>query len=736
MAHYYINKLTDFFIAKGDHLSYTEKNKSRVFISSCFITSLLLLITTINRFFLQGEVPYSSIGIALLLFTLPFVFKKTQNYNKISIIFPMLAIVSAPPIVYYRGGLAAPQAIWFILFPIISFYYTGPKIGLRLTLTGLCSLIVLLTLHITGHKFPEVLPLPERQILHSAITVISIYLLISYLTWHYEKLNLDIQDKLIRSEQKALKANRTKDVFWANISHEIRTPLNGILGMTNLILDSRITPEQKELVEIIKDSAENLNIILSDVIDYSKIETNELEIEKRPFNLAQCLEQITQLFYHMAHEKNINISYSIDSDVPQGILTDESRLRQVLINLVANAVKFTEQGHVKILVERSNRKDTLNFYIEDTGIGIAKEKIERLFRPFTQVDDGLTRKYGGTGLGLVICKKILNLLGGDIKVESKMGVGSTFHFTLKVIPIKVGNHIRSGFQDISQGLAKTIPLKVLIAEDNPVNRKLLTSLLSKNHIFPDSAENGLEAFELAKKNEYDLIFMDIQMPIMDGITATKKIIEFHKNKRPKIVAVTANVLQEDRDRCFEAGMDDFMAKPINNNILVSILERYSHQVTQTKVFSSYNTISDQSAQVDPHHLDQSYEVLNIKKVPIIDRQYETFNERQLLINFADDIFIIESIFNQFLARYTEDLESIQESIQEKNYSLLKMNAHTLKGTFSTLFSEEGKNYCNELEELGKKETTVGAELLFEELKLHCDQLIVEFELFLKERKAA
>ena len=652
------DKLADYFIPKHMGLTAVEMIKARVLINSCFLASTLMLLSGVNRYFLTDEYPRSVLAVTVVLCAVPFFIRKTGNFNAIAYLFPTMALLVLPIMTYVRGGLNTTPALWFAALPIMSLYFVGPKKGLVYSLLGLVFIITFLHLHTRGFEFP-ISPLNVAgKNLHNGIGLICLFVFITYLTWHYEKSSLENQSRLKRSEQKALQANKTKDIFWANISHEIRTPLNGILGMTNLLIDSRLNKDQKELLQIIKDSAENLNIILSDVIDYSKIETGELDIQKKPFSLIKALDQVIHLFEHMASDKDIDLSYSIDSDVPYGILTDESRLRQILINLVANAIKFTDQGFVKILVERGSRKDILKFSIEDSGIGIPETKREKLFKPFTQVDDTSSRKYGGTGLGLVICKNLVEILGGQISLESQVGVGTTFSFTTKVMPVQVkskdGSHMpaRKDYY-----FTKTVSLQILVVEDNPVNRRLLISLLNKNGHDPDIAVNGVEAVNLAKEKNYDLIFMDLQMPEMDGITATRIILDMEKKKKPKVVAVTANVLQEDRDKCFEAGMDDFMAKPINNNILLSILERYSKQVLEVKdAFMDYEESSDPLEEVAP--------VVRIEA----SENYETFDAYELLDNYSDDIFVIETMVQQFSERYGEDIGVLHDALAENDFA--------------------------------------------------------------------
>lgn len=739
-----LEQIADYFLKDVERLPDSEISKARVFISSCLFSSFLISVAAINRLFITDSIPILGLSLGFVLMSFPFLVKKTKSYQGLAILFPLLTLIATPLFTYLRGGIASGHSTLFILVPILSYYFVGSKKGTILSTIGLLFLLLFLFLDLRGFKYPYSLGLAKEQVSQIGIALISIYILISYIIWHYERLNTETQERNRENKVKAEKANKTKDIFWANISHEIRTPLNGILGMTNLVLDSRINKEQKELLEIIKDSAENLNIILSDVIDYSKIENKELEIVKRPFELAHCLEEVIQLFQHMANEKNIKLHYMIDSDVPKAVLTDQNRLKQVLINLVANAIKFTDHGSVKIIVEKSAKKDTLNFIIEDTGIGIAEKKMERLFKPFTQIDDGRTRKYGGTGLGLIICKKILELLDGTISVESKVGSGSVFTFTIKALQVQLSPHRGSSFSDKKNHLTKSLQLEVLIAEDNAVNRKLLISLLNKNHIYPDVAQNGLEAYEMSKEKNYDLIFMDVQMPVMDGITASKKIITHYKTQeniekaRPTIIAVTANVLQEDRDKCFEAGMDDFMAKPINNNILVSVIERYSQQVVSKSPYS--NRVID----IDFHEEGfDSSQIIQAKRnnSSYKTKKYKYFDAKKLLQHFADDYFIIENMFEQFLNKYSEDISVLQDALDTKDYKLLALRAHSLKGTFTTLFCSQGHELSIKLEAYGKKgeqsgEVLDGAQELLDSLRDLSEELIKEYQEFLKHKKVS
>ncbi len=725
-----LDKIAYSFISKNTEMSGLEKIKARVLVNTCFLTSLILFLEGLHLYLRTDKAPVLITIVILCVLSIPMLLKKTGELRGVSFILPLLIITTFPLMTLTQNGLGPSVMLYFLTLPLISLYFTGPKNGLIFTLIGLVTLITGLYLHSSGHEIPLFSKLANEVVLHTGVTLICLYCLITYFTWHYERSLIDTRDRVKVSESKALQANKTKDIFWANMSHEIRTPLNGILGMTNLLLDSRLNQDQEELIEIIRDSSENLNIILSDVIDYSKMESNELEVLKKPFSLHKCLEQVVSLFEHAAKEKRINLSYSIDSDVSCGILTDESRLRQILINLVANAIKFTDQGFVKILVEKGTKKDLLNFIIEDSGIGIPLDKRDKLFEPFSQIDDGSSRRYGGTGLGLTICKKLLEILGGKIRVESRLGEGSIFSFNLRAMPVQIKSRQRTTQSTTQEALqlTRTLSLRILVVEDNPVNRRLIISLLNKNGFSPDYAENGLEAVELTLKNTYDLIFMDIQMPEMDGITATRKIIENNPVKRPKIVAVTANVLQEDRDRCFEAGMDDFMAKPINNNILLAILERYSKQVLEIKsAFDDYEESSYNGNGVDS---------LAFSRKISPSESYLHFDARELLDNFGDDLFVIETIVEQFEESYRGDIESLEDNLSSKDFESLQLKAHSLKGSFASLFCKKGLSLSIQLERLAKNTEYEGVEDLIIEIKLLSEELVGELEVFLDQRKAA
>lgn len=389
-----------------------------------------------------------------------------------------------------------------------------------------------------------------------------------------EKLVDEKTDALKKAKEEAEAANHAKTQFLANMSHEIRTPMHGIMGMTELAISEAVSVEQKEYLETVLTSSEALLRILNDILDLSKIESGKFTIKNSPFSIKKCIDNIYKLFEGSAKKLKLKLLVDMDDKIPDLISGDSERLKQVLINLVGNALKFTQEGYVKIIVEakKLNSKNVLlHFCVKDSGIGISESDQKKIFTKFTQVDGTETRLHGGTGLGLAISNQIINVMGGDISLKSKEGEGSEFHFDINFKLIS--NEIDNTIEEAEELNLTDKKVNILIAEDNQVNQKLLSKILeiAGHKVF--LAENGEVACDLVKKQKFDIILMDLQMPVMDGLKATAEIRKLENGRKVSIIALTANSMPGDREACLKAGMDDYLSKPVSRNQLIATIKK-------------------------------------------------------------------------------------------------------------------------------------------------------------------
>jgi signal transduction histidine kinase/ligand-binding sensor domain-containing protein/DNA-binding response OmpR family regulator len=490
------------------------------------------------------------------------------------------------------------------------------------------------------------------------------------------------RDAAEAARQAAEQADRAKSEFLANMSHEIRTPMNAVIGMTSLLLDAGLPSGQRERVETIRSSGEGLLHLLNEILDFSKVTAGRLEIEETPFDVHQCLAEAVELVAAQAEGKGIALERRVEPGVPRAVLSDPARVRQILVNLLGNAVKFTPAGKISASLTVASREGPvweLCFAVCDTGIGIPHDDLHRLFKPFSQADASTARFFGGTGLGLAISRSLAEQLGGKIWVESTPGHGSVFSFTIRcreAAPASVSATQPVSLDSLRAGLATPVPvLRILLAEDNTINQKVALMMLERLGSTADVAADGFEALAALRRQTYDLVLMDVHMPGMDGLEATRRIREeWPAGRRPRIVAITANALFGDRESCLAAGMDDYLSKPMRIEDLRSALLRTEGLSDRP----AERPGTAEPATFDPARLEQLRDLEEVTGRPIV---------RQIIA--------------VFLAETPKRVEEIREALAEGDASALAFVAHSLKGSGGQLGAVRLTALCAELEAGGR-----------------------------------
>lgn len=472
----------------------------------------------------------------------------------------------------------------------------------------------------------------------------------------------NIETELLISRQRAEKLMRMEEQFMANMSHEIRTPMNAIIGFTQMLNKTDLNMDQREYVAAVQKSGENLLDIINDILDFSKIEEGKIRMEEISFSLSELLKSTHKMFLTQAKEKNIRLQFHISENLPEFVTGDPTRLNQILINLIGNALKFTLHGSIEVsasFIREEYGKEVIRFSVKDTGIGLPEEKLAEIFDRFTQAKSDTTRKYGGTGLGLSIVKKLVELQGGYMRVKSKEKEGSTFTF---VIPYKKSTSL---IQDLQTEVEEEIALevinktKILVVEDNSLNQKLAGFMLKGWGFQFDIVENGKFALEKLTDNVYDIILMDIQMPELNGYETSRFIRENLKLSLP-IIAITAHALPGEKEKCISFGMTDYISKPIKElNLYNKIVKNLNHN------FQIENKKNNSHLNINNCNIS--------KKVVNLDYLTELSNGSRCFINEMIHLFLLEN---------PKEIQLLEKSIHEKKYESIKQISHKLKSSIS------------------------------------------------------
>lgn len=583
-----MKKILEFFQLNDISVTLERKLFQLISLTVAFFSIINFIFNAQHDFPVTVNVLTGFTGIVGFIFF--FVSRFVKFYTWLPIVFVVLLQILLSIIWFHTAGADGPALIFLIFLVILGAFVTKGLFRFVLPVLVVIQIIVLFYFE-QIHKdwvFPYT-SVQEREEDILFATIVSILILgslVIFVKKSFDKQQQSLIDnknsleifnqKLIQARDIAERATFAKSYFLANMSHEIRTPLNGIIGSTELLKQQVTNEENKELIATLQSCSHLLLNIINDVLDVSKIEAGQLSLSHAPFQIKHCVNSVVLINIAQMKTlgKQLTIDYTIDEQIEDNVIGDKNRLKQILLNLISNAVKFTNEGSIHINVRKEGTtadKQILTFEISDTGIGIAEKNIPLLFQPFTQVMQINQKQFGGTGLGLSICKKLVEMMGGKIWVHSIEGKGSTFSFQ-----VALNTTTENVIEEQEEVLQVFEPKasKILLAEDNQMNQFIAKKIFSTLGYTIDIAVNGREAVTMHKNNSYDIIFMDVQMPEMDGLEATKKIHAMDQSRKPVIVAMTANALKEDEDICFAAGMQDFLAKPFTIEQLKMVLNRW------------------------------------------------------------------------------------------------------------------------------------------------------------------
>lgn len=533
----------------------------------------------------------------------------------------------------------------------------------------------------------------------------------------------------------ALESARLKSEFLANMSHEIRTPMSGVIGMTRLLLETKLSKRQMEFTKAIEISATALLKIIDDILDFSKIEAGKLQFEKIEFNLRDTVALSVEMLAKRAQAKGIEMTSLVNSELPAFLCGDPGRLRQILTNLICNAVKFTQKGEVAVNVSKESETKkhiVARFEIRDTGIGISDDAQRKLFGAFVQADGSTTRKYGGTGLGLAISKQLVKLMGGEINVESKPGEGSTFWFTARFekhllsagkesngtaslagMRIPNNEHLTRRIKQASLNVAKNrvkgkaSKVRVLVVEDNAINREVALNQLKVLGYLPDAVFNGEEAVEALKKEKYAVVLMDCQMPEMDGFEATAEIRRLEGNSNHTIiVAMTANAMEGDREKCLAAGMDDYLSKPVKLETL--------HQKLEQWIVSPEMKIEVSPEESNGHSPEETSEIVDLSVLTDLANLQQPGKPN-----------LVNKLIKLFIEGANKNLSALRKAVAEDDPAAIKREAHSIKGSAGNIGARQMAALSKELEQ--KAHLNAEAKILTSQLECEFKKVVKVLE---------